>query len=88
MTLKTPRASPWCERASAHPMGRGAQSGHRQKPHQLDDVDLDGSNKAEAACQVEASSKPTSVPMLGMSFPRLPFLVGIAVPPRHLKFFC
>ena len=46
----------------------GAQSGCRQRPHQLDDVELDGSNKAEAACQVRASSKPTSVPMLGMSF--------------------
>ncbi len=66
----------------------GAQSGCRQKPHQLDDVELDGSNKAEAACQVEASSKPTSVPTLGMmSFPRLHFLIGIAVPPRRLKNF-
>ncbi len=64
-----------------------AQSGRRQRPHQLDDVELGGSNKAEAAHQVKASSKPTSVPALGMSFPRLPFLVGTAVPPRRLKFF-
>ncbi len=66
----------------------GAQSGHRQRPHQLDNVELDGSTKAEAACQVEASSKPTSILMLDMSFPRLPFLVGTAVLPRHLNFFC
>ncbi len=66
----------------------GAQSGCWQRPHQLDDVELDGSNKAEAAHQVEASSKPTSVPTLGMSFPRLPFLIGTAVPPRRLNFFC
>ncbi len=65
----------------------GGTSGRRQRPHQLDGVELDGSNKAEAACQVEASSKPTSVPMLGMSFPRLPFPVGTAVPPRRLKIF-
>ncbi len=65
----------------------GAQSGHRQRPHQLDDVELDGSNKAEAARQVKASSKPTSVLTLGMSFPRLTFLVGIAVQPRRVKFF-
>jgi hypothetical protein len=74
--------------ASARAPSRwGAQSGHRQRPHQLEDVELDGSNKAEAACQVKASSKPTSIPMLGMSFPRLPFLIGIAVPPRRLKLF-
>jgi hypothetical protein len=74
--------------ASARVQGqRGAQSGHRQRLHQLDNVELDGSNKAEAACQVEASSKPTNIPMLGMSFPRLPFLVGTAVL-RHLNFFC
>ncbi len=66
----------------------GAQSGHRQRPHQLDDVELDGSNKAEAALQVKASSKPTSIPKLGMSFPRLPFLVGTAIPQRGLKNFC
>jgi hypothetical protein len=66
----------------------GAQSGCRQRPHQLDNVELDGSNKAEAACQVKASSKPTSIPMLGMSFPRLPFLVRTAVLPRRLNFFC
>jgi hypothetical protein len=65
----------------------GAQSGCRQRPHQLDNVELDGSNKAEAACQVEASSKPTSIPTLGISFPRLFFLVGIAVLPRRLKIF-
>ncbi len=51
-----------------------AQSGRRQRPHQLDDVEPDGSNKAEAACQVVASSKPTSVPTLRMSPPRLLFL--------------
>ncbi len=45
----------------------GAQSGCRKRPHQPDDVELDSSNKAEAACQVVASSKPTSVPTLGMS---------------------
>jgi hypothetical protein len=28
----------------------------------------------QAACQVRARSKPTSVPTLGMSLPRLPFL--------------
>ncbi len=39
----------------------GAQSGHRQRPHQLDDVELDGSNKAEAARQVnQAASQPAS----------------------------
>ncbi len=54
----------------------------------MDDVELDGSNKAEAACQVEASSKPISIPELGMSFPRLPFLVGTAVLPRRLKKNC
>jgi hypothetical protein len=51
----------------------GAQSGRRQRPHQLEDIELDSSNKAEAAHQVRASSKPTSIPMLGMSLPRLPF---------------
>ncbi len=65
-----------------------AQSGCRQRPRQLDDVELDSSNKAEAARQVKASSKPISVPTLGMSLPRLPFLVGTAVLPRHLNFFC
>ncbi len=45
------------------------------------------SNKAEAARQVKASSKPISIPMLGMSLPRLPFLVGTAVLPRRLKSF-
>jgi hypothetical protein len=57
-------------------------------PHQLDDVELDSSNKADAAGQVKASSKPTSVPMLGISLPRLPFLKGQAVPLRRLNFFC
>ncbi len=66
----------------------GAQSGCRQRPHQLDNVELDGSNKAEAACQVKASSKPTSVPRLGLSFPRLLFLIGTAIPERRLKIFC
>ncbi len=70
------------------PSQGGAQSGCRQRPHQLDDVVLDGSNKAEAAPQVEASSKATSIPTLGMSFPRLPFLVGTAIPPSCLDFFC
>ncbi len=51
----------------------GAQSGHWQRPLQLDDIELDSSNKAEAAPQVKASSKPTSIPLLGMSLPRLPF---------------
>ncbi len=84
---------PWRLQEQAHgasmraPSQWGAQSGCRQRPHQLDDVKLDGSNKAEAACQVEASIKPTSVPMLGMFFPRLPFLVGTAVLPRRLKKF-
>ena len=49
----------------------GTQSGHQQRPHQLEDVALDGSNKAEKASHIDASSKPTSVPTLGMSFPRL-----------------
>ncbi len=74
--------------ASAELISWGAQSGCWQRLHQLEDVELDISIKAEAAHQVKASGKPTSVPMLGMSFPRLTFLVGIAVPPRHLKFFC
>ncbi len=65
----------------------GAQSGRWQSLHQLDDVESDGSNKTEAARQVEASSKPTSVPMLGMLFPRLPFLVGSAIPHRRLILF-
>jgi hypothetical protein len=84
---------PWRLQVQAHGASAqalswwGAQSCCRQRPHQLDDVELDGSSKAEAACQVEASSKPTSVPMLGMSFPRLPFLIGTAVPPRRLKMF-
>ncbi len=38
----------------------GAQSGRRQRPRQLDNVELDSSYKAVAACQVRASSKPTS----------------------------
>ncbi len=76
-----------CGASARAPSWWGAQSGHRQRPHQLDDVELDGSNKAESAHKVEASSKPTSIPMLGMSFPRLPFLVGIAIPPRLLKKF-
>ncbi len=86
MTLKTPRASPWCERPSAEPMGSPVW--WSAEASQLDDVELDSSNKAEAARQVKASSKPTSVPMLDMSLPRLPFLVGTAVLPRCLKIFC
>ncbi len=84
---------PWRLQEQTHgvslraPSQWGAQSGHRQRPCQLDNVELDSSNKAEAACQVRASSKPTSIPMLSMSLPRLPFLIGTAVPPRHLKFF-
>ena len=84
---------PWRLQDQAHgasaraPSWWGAQSGCRQRPHQLDDVELDSSSKAEAAGWVRASSKPTSVPTLGMSLPRLPFLVGTAVPPRHLKIF-
>ena len=71
---------PWRLQEQAHgasaqaPSQWGAQSGHQQRPRQLDNVELDSSNKAEAACQVKASSKSTSVPMLGMSLPRLPFL--------------
>jgi hypothetical protein len=84
VTLKTPRASPWCEHASAK-LRWGAQSGCRQRPHQLDNVELDSSNKAEAAHQVKASSKPTSIPMLDISLPRLPFLVGTVVPQRRIK---
>ena len=76
MTLKTTRASLWYERASAKLMG--SQSGPWQRPGQLDNVELDSSNKAEASCLVKASSKPTS----------LAFLVGTAVPPRRLKIFC
>ncbi len=87
VTLKTPRASPWGGIARA-PSRWGAQSGRRQRPHQLEDVELDGSNMVEAARQVKASSKPTSVPTLGMSFLKLPFFVGTAVPPRRLNFFC
>jgi hypothetical protein len=85
---------PWRLQEQAHsasaraPSWWGAQSGCRQRPRQLDDVELDSSNKAEAACQVKASSKPTSIPTLGMSLPRLPFLVGTAVLPRRLNFFC
>ncbi len=71
---------PWRLQEQAHgasaraPSRRGAQSGCQQRPRQLDNVELDSSNKAEAAWQVKASSKPTSIPMLGMSLPRLPFL--------------
>ena len=56
---------------------QGAQSGHRQRPRQLIDVGFDSSNKAEAACLVKASSKPTS----------LAFLVGTAVLPRRSQIF-
>ncbi len=84
---------PWRLQEQAHGASARAQSqwgtqfGHRQRPHQLEDVELDGSNKAEAACQVKASSNLTSIPMLGMSFSRLPFLVGTAILPRRLKIF-
>ncbi len=84
---------PWRLQEQAHgasawaPSRWGAQSGRRQRPRQLDVVELDSSNKAQAAHQVEASSKPTSIPTLSMSFPRLPFLVGTAVLPRRLKIF-
>ncbi len=84
---------PWRLQEQAHgasvrvPSQWGAQSGRRQRPRQLDNVELDSSNKAEAARQVKASSKPTSVPTLGMSLPRLPFLVGTAVLPIRLNFF-
>jgi hypothetical protein len=70
---------PWRLQEQAHgasaqaPSQWGAQSGHQQRPRQLDNVELDSSSKAEAACQVRTSSKPTSIPMLGMSLPRLPF---------------
>jgi hypothetical protein len=84
---------PWRLQEQAHgasmraPSWWGAQSGRWQRPQQLDDVELDSSNKTEAACWVEASSKPTSIPMLGMSLPRLPFLVRTAVPPRRSQNF-
>ncbi len=84
---------PWRLQEQAHgasaqvPSQWGAQSGCRQRPHQLDDVEPDGSNKAEAACQVEASSKPSSVPTLSMLFSRLPFLVGTSNPPRRSQIF-
>ncbi len=71
---------PWRLQEQAHgasaqaPSWCGAQSGRRQRPRQLDNIELDSSsNKAEAACQGKASSKPTCVPMLGMPLPRLPF---------------
>jgi hypothetical protein len=85
---------PWRLQEQAHGVSAqalsqwGAQSGCRQRPRWLDNVELDSSNKAEAACQVKAISMPTSVPMLGMSLPRLPFLVGAAILPRRLNFFC
>ncbi len=69
---------PWRLQEQAHgasvrvPSRWGAQSGHWQRPHQLDNVELDSSNKAEAAGLVEASSKPAS----------LAFLEGTAIPPR------
>ena len=84
---------PWRLQEQAHgvsaraPSRWGAQSGCQQRPLQLDNVKHDSSNKAEAAHQVKASSKPTSVPMLGMSLPRQPSLVGTAIPPRRLKTF-
>ncbi len=84
---------PWRLQEQAHgasvqaPSRWGAQSGHRQRLRQLDNVELDSSNKAEAARWVKASSKPTSIPTLGMSLPRLPFLVGTAVLLRRLKIF-
>ncbi len=71
---------PWRLQEQAHgasmqaPSRWGAQSGYRQRPRQLEDIMLDSSNKAEAAHQVKTSSKPTSIPTLGMSLPRLPFL--------------
>jgi hypothetical protein len=46
-------------------------------PHQLVNVGLDSSNKAEAAHLVKASNEPTS----------LSFLIGTAVPPRHSQIF-
>ncbi len=84
---------PWRLQEQAHgasarvPSRWEAQPGCWQRPHQLDNVELDSSNKAEAAHQVKANSEPTSVPTLGMSLPRLPFPVGAAVPPRRLIFF-
>ncbi len=68
----------WLQEQSHHASARalsqqGAQSGRRQRPHQLVDVWLDSSNKAEAAHLVQTSSKSAS----------LAFLVGIAVLPRH-----
>jgi hypothetical protein len=70
---------PWRLQERSHgasaraPSQQGAQFGCQQRPPQLADVGLDSSNKAEAACLVQASSKPTS----------LAFLVGIAVSPRR-----
>ncbi len=70
---------PWRLQEQAHgasaraPSRWGTQSGCRQRPLQLDNVELDSSSKAEAARQVRAGSKPISIPMLGMSLPRLPF---------------
>ncbi len=69
---------PWRLQEQAHgasaraPSQWEAQSGHWQRPHQLDNVELDSSNKAEAARLVEASSKLAS----------LAFLEGTAIPPR------
>ncbi len=74
---------PWRLQEQAHgasaraPSQWGAQSSRWQRPHQLDNVELDSSNKAEAACLVKASSKPAS----------LAFLVGTAVPPRRSQIF-
>ncbi len=85
---------PWRLQEQAHgasassPSRWGAQSGCWQRPRQLDNFELDSFNKAEAARQVKASSKPISIPTLGMSLPRLPFLKEQAVPPRSLNFFC
>ncbi len=62
---------PWRLQEQSHgastraPSQQGAQSGCRQRPHQLVDVGLDSSKKAEAAHLVKASSKPTSLAFLG-----------------------
>ncbi len=87
---------PWRLQEQAHgvsvraPSLWGAQSGLGQRPRQLDDVELDSSSKAEAARWVRASSKPTANqhPNARHVSSKTAFLVGTAVPPRHLKIFC
>jgi hypothetical protein len=76
-------SSPWRLQERSHgasvraPSQQGAQSGCWQRPRQLVNVGLDSSKKAEAACPVRASSKPTSLAFLG----------GTAIPPRYSQIF-